>query len=98
MPIQFIGLKSLKDEDVTSLQRVTKTELPKIERELKKAKVIIDIKRFEKDGNRSKFSLHARLESPSLMFTAKADSWEIATATHMVFNKLSTEIQRKFKT
>ena len=98
MPIQFIGLKSLSAEELTNLQRVTKTELPKIERILKNAKVIIDIKGYEKDGARAKFSLHARLECPSLLMTAEADSWEIATAAHKIFDKLVMEMQHKFKT
>ena len=95
MPIQYVGLKILTEQENSTLNRVVKKALPKVERDYKKSKIILTIKKYNQEGKRSRFSLHSQLNAPSIKFTAKADSWEFATALHKIFNKLETEIIKK---
>jgi len=94
MAIQFTGKKSLTDEENSTLYRVYQKSLPKIERDLDKSKITLNIKKYNAHGKRARFYLHANINHPSVKFTAKAESWVFATALHKIFNKLETEIEK----
>jgi len=97
MIIQFIGLKKLSEDEISIINRVTKTEKRKIERDLKNSKVILTIKKGDKDGKRARYSIEAKINYPNTKFAAQAEEWDLAKATHKIFNKLEQEIQHKLK-
>lgn len=95
MPIKFIGLKSLSDNEIYTLNRICDSSLPKIERDFKRSRIVLRIKKYDSEGKRARYSLHSQIIAPSLKFTAKADSWTFSTALHKIFNKLEIEITKK---
>jgi len=97
MDIQFIGLKILDEEELSILNRIVKDEKGKLEIEVPDSKLIIQVKKYNKEGKRSKYSLQAKLNNPNTRFAAQSDEWELSKAVHKVFDKLGTEIHHRFE-
>jgi len=97
MIIQFIGLKKLNEDEISILNRISNKEKGKIDREIKNSKVILSIKKDDKDGKRSRYSIEAKINAPNTKFAAQSQEWDLAKATHKVFNKLEQEINHKLR-
>ncbi len=98
MPIEFIDLKILNEEEIPILNKLVKEYYTKFERDLKNPKLIIHFKKYKKSGNQVKYSIHSRIDSPSIILSANAHDWDFARTLHKVFKKLEQEFQHKFKT
>lgn len=48
-------------------------------------------------GNRKKYSIHAKVTASSELFMAEAVSWDIPSTLSMLFEKLGKEIGKKLK-
>ena len=97
MDIEFIGLKSLNDDEIITINRVIRNEMKNIKRDVPNSKVIIRIKKGDIEGRRCRYSLQARLDNPSIQFSAQSEEWDLPKAVHKIFGKLSNEIHRNFK-
>ncbi len=95
MQIEFVGLKNLTERENSALSRVCRKSLPKIERMHKNAKMILTIKKEDKEGKRARFLLQSHINAPSVKFTAEAEAWSLPTAVHQIFTRLETEIAKK---
>ena len=97
MSLQYIGFRSLDEEEAEKLSKISEKEYPKIERTLPTANIILRIKKYKEKGKKNKYSIHAKIEAPNTKIVAQTADWDIAKTTHKVFNKLQTEINHKFK-
>ena len=98
MLIQYLNLKNAGDND-TYIKDLIEKKLSKLEHDFSQdSKLIVDIKEYEKEGNRAKFSIHLRLEAPSSMLAAHAFDWDVIKATRKALDNLETEFKHKFKT
>ncbi len=97
MAIQFVGLKNLHEDEIERLNEISARELKKIERHLNDAKLIFDIKKYDRTGNRARILINARLDTPKKKFNMQAEEWDITKVTHMIFEKLRNEIIHKEK-
>ena len=97
MPIQYIGLSKLDDVELAKLKSKSEKLSGKIERKIPNSTIVIIVKTYKKAGSRSKYSIHAKLNSPHTKVVAQTDDWDIVKAIHKIFNKLETEVLNKFK-
>ena len=96
MDVIYRGLKKLGEIESSTVSILVDRYLPKIERLAHANKLIIGIKEYDKEGNRSKYSIHARLEAPSVFIAAKAHDWDLRRTLHKVLKKIENEAQHKF--
>ncbi|QQG38546.1 MAG: hypothetical protein HYS32_02975 [Candidatus Woesearchaeota archaeon] len=98
MLIQYLNLKNAGDND-TYIKSLVEKSAEKLERDLSKESIlIVDIKEYNQEGKRAKFSVHLRLEAPAHMLAAHAHDWDVITTTRKALKKLETEFKHKFKT
>ena len=57
----------------------------------------MDVHKFEKAGARAKYSIHLRLEDPSILLTAEEADWELPKALHKTIQNLAEEVRKKSK-
>ncbi len=97
MIVNFVGLKGLDEEEISILHRISKTEKKKIARDLENSKIILVIKKEDRDGKRARYILEAKIDNPNTVYKAQAEEWDLAKATHKIFNKLEQEIRHKLQ-
>ena len=95
--IKYKGLRRLNTLQIREVKRLTEQEFRKIKYDFKDCDIFVDVKKQEKAGNRFKFSFHIRVESPSIVLTAKQADWDIMKALHKAFDNLKSEVTHKFK-
>ena len=95
MAIKFVGLNELSDAEISTVNRICQTSLPKVERHIKDAILVLIIKKDMKSGKKGRISLNAKFDHPTTIFKVQADDWDMAKALHKIFNKLETEIKKK---
>lgn len=90
------GLEKLGKEDKFRAEELLNQYIFKIERMLKsEIELKIVLKEYEKDGNRKKYSISAKVLSSENIFKAKDFDWNLPRLIHKVMNKLETEIEHK---
>jgi len=94
--IRFRGFDSLDAFEIAEAEKLAKAYHDKYERDLKELILFVDIKTYNRDGKRKKFSIHARIEEP--IVSASAADWDLPRTLHKVFKNIENEIQHKFKT
>ncbi|MBI4116997.1 hypothetical protein HY449_04615 [Candidatus Pacearchaeota archaeon] len=95
--LQTIGFGVLEERDKKDFEKLFNEYSVKIQRKLKNiSSSAIHLKEYEKDGLRKKFSVHARIVAPTIIFEADAANWDFKRTLHKVFNKLEQEIEHKF--
>ena len=97
MAIQYSGIDSLDETEKFKLIKISEREYPKITIHLPDATLMLIIKKHSKTGNRHKYSLHAKVDNPTLKFRAETFAWDISEATHKIFEKLHNEIKKKYE-
>ena len=97
MSVQFINLKILEEEEKPTVNKLVDEYFSKIQREIKNASLIVQFKKYNKEGRRAKYSIHARVDAPSIICSAEASDWDLARTLHKVFNKVQNEIKHKYK-
>lgn len=95
--ISYVGLKELEEDDQSVVIRLTEEYFPKIQIFLKNImELVVHIKQYEKEGHRSKWSLHVRALSPSHVFeSTKVAEWELPIALHKAFKDLENQIKHR---
>ncbi len=97
MSIIYNRLKDLNAAETQEVKHLTEVAYDKILRDFKHAKLIVDVHKFVKAGARAKYSIHLRLEDPSILLTAEEADWELAKALHKTIQNLSEEVRKKSK-
>jgi len=99
--LRFIGLKAFTEKETNEIRELSELYSQKILRDLPKANIIIHTKKHEtagKVGKAVKYSLHARVEAPSILLSSEAADWDLKKVVHETLRKLETEMQHKFRT
>src|SRR3989344_2083732 len=94
MSIVYNRLKDLNAVETQEVKRLSEQTFDKVQRDLFHCKLIVDVHKFEKAGARAKYSIHYRLEHPSILLTAEEADWELAKALHKASANLSEEIRK----
>jgi len=97
MEIEFIGFKTLDEQHQSILNQISTKSVKRIKSKFPESKLIIIIKKYEKEGKGAKYSLNAKLENPRIKFAARSHDWDLAKAAHKIFYKLENEIHHKLK-
>ena len=97
--IKLKGLDNFDKVEKSIVEEISIKGYDKILRDMKNAIMIIHPKKYDIQGNKTRFLIYARVEvAESLISHAEASSWELQKAMHMIINKLENGIQHKFKT
>ena len=95
--IEIIGIKELDDKEIKTVNRLAREYYGKIQRAIKNiTSLVIDVKSYEKTGNRKKYSVSLKVVAPTRTFDSKAAEWKLAKALHIVFNKVERMIEHRF--
>ena len=95
--IRFVNLKQFGIFERMKVKSLSTKHTKKLERDLPNLDVVLHCKRYEKDGESSKYSFHAKVQRP-IVFATQSSDWDLATAVHKVMGKLERGVQKKFKT
>lgn len=96
--IQYIGVSSLPAEDQDVVNKITTENYEKIKRDLQNlTSLVVHLKIYEKEGDRKKYSLHLRVDSPTKLNFAstKADDWELPRVFHKAFDDVRAQIRHR---
>jgi len=97
MSIIYNRLKDLNVAETQEIKHLIEIAYEKFIRDFKKSKLIVDVHKFEKLGARAKYSIHLRLEDPSILLTAEETDWELPKALHKTIANLEEEVRKKVK-
>jgi len=97
--ISYLGLKKLDDNEIDIINKLTERFYPKVNRNFEGVNLAINIKKYEAEGKRAKYSIHLKADHPDIknVLAAKQFDWDLATALHKTFDNLLNEIKHKFK-
>lgn len=98
--IQFIGVDELENEDKEMVNTLANEYYDKYKTFLQnQVNLIVHVKCHDKEGNRKKYSIHARIISPTVTFESdKATDWDLARTLHKTFKNLENEIRHRLHT
>ncbi|MBI1972753.1 hypothetical protein HYS50_01980 [Candidatus Woesearchaeota archaeon] len=96
--VRFINLRTFDATEVSRIKTIVMPYVEKLQRDIRNCNVAFYGKKYDKTGERAKYSFHARLEAPSYLLSAHAFDWDVVVATHKVMKKLENEVKRRFKT
>ncbi len=96
--VRFINLRTFDATEVSRIKTIVLPYIDKLHRDIRNSSVAFYGKKYDKAGERCKYSFHARLEGPSYLLSAHAFDWDVTIATHKVMKKLESEVKRRFKT
>ncbi len=58
-------------------------------------KLLVDVNKKCKAGNRAKYAVHLRLEHPNLIMSAEEEEWELVKALHKTIDNLMEQVRKK---
>ncbi len=95
--ISYVGLKDLEEADQEIIMRLAEENFPKIQRLVKnKVELIIDVKRYHKEGHTAKWSIHVKASTPGHVFdSTKAADWDLARTMHKAFDDIKKQIAHR---
>lgn len=95
--LQFVGLNELEPMEQELVQRVSTENFEKIKRMLKNiTKVKVQIKVYDKEGKRKKYSIHIQASSATNELDVdKAQDYDLARAIHKGFEDLKNLIEHR---
>lgn len=94
--ITIKGLDDFTEDEVTKIKELTLANFEKISRDIE-GDLIMHAKKHNKDGNRAKYSFHAKIQTPDSLINVEGDDWLLSTAMHKVMNKLKNSVHHKLK-
>ena len=98
MLIRYIDLKKLDDIESSVLQNLVEEYAEKLDRKLHPdAVLVVQVRKHDIEGSRSKYSFHTRIEAPDILFTAEEYDWDLKKAVHKVMQNIENRFQHKFK-
>jgi len=99
--IKYIGLNDLDDIERSKLTKIIESKYEKIHRLINNiANLVVTIKLYNdnhKNDEKKKYSIHIRIEAPTVQFSAEDFDWEIGKAINKTVNKIINEIEHRFK-
>ncbi len=98
MSIIYNRLKDLNAIEIQEVKRFSEQAYDKVQRDLVGSKLIVDVHKFSRTGAREKYSIHFRVEHPSILITAEDDDWDLPKAFHKTISNLVEEMRKKSKT
>ncbi|MBS3144036.1 hypothetical protein J4208_00470 [Candidatus Woesearchaeota archaeon] len=96
--VRFINLRTFDATEVSKIKTIVNPYVEKLQRDIHNCAIAFYGKKYDKAGDRVKYSFHARLEGPSYLLSAQAFDWDVNIAAHKVMKKLESEMKRRFKT
>ena len=98
MPVQFKGLVNFNTLESETIKKLARQYYDKLLRDLKDAKLVLDLKKYDSEGKRTKYALNSRVESgTTVVLITKASDWDLRRTLHKLFKKLERELQHKYK-
>ena len=98
MALNFIGLNCLDENEAGKMSAYGERFYQKACRIVKEPIVVLHIKKMKTSGKRCKYSLHGRVEAPSLLASVEYSDWDLIRTLNKTFEKIESEISHKFKT
>lgn len=106
MDILYVNKKGLIDPEIAVIEEITSKFAEKLNISYYKKSINVDPKLFvnvkkhaskPKENMRSNYSVHVKLEAPSILFSAHESDWDLKLALHKTFENLVSEVEHKFK-
>lgn len=97
MVVEYVRMRGLDAVEIELVKEKVGAAYPKLLRDIKDAKLIVDVHTFHKRGERKKFSVHLRVDGPSLRLTAEEADWSLSRALQKVIGNLQQEVRHVFK-
>ena len=94
--IQILGLDNFDEDEKTKIIELTDLHYEKIKRYLP-GKLVLHAKKHEKDGDRCKYSFHARIQIPNNLVNVDGEDWDLVKALHISLTKVENYTKNKFK-
>ena len=99
---KFVGLNDLESDEKDLFENLCVDHCEKFEKHFGRFlktdnEINLRIKKYDKDGNRVKYSLHLHLPIQKADLSASADDWDINLVCKEVFSKLHNEAKRHYK-
>ena len=99
--VQFIGLNKFENSEKVIINEITGKHLNKINRLVTNYLLIIKVKKHsianKKLDEAVNYSLHAKIELPSIFISASYSDWDLKRTVHKTLEKLENELKHKFK-
>ncbi|GEM_PF-4458217 len=98
--VRFVGLHKIKIDDTLKkrMDKAAELHTKKLARRIHDDfNVIIHIKEHHKQGTRSRYEVHTRLDWPRVPLIAKTEEWNLITAIQNSFDEIMEQIGNKFK-
>lgn len=90
------GLDDFTEEEIVKIKELTYSNFDKISRDIT-GDLVLHAKKHNKDGNRAKYSFHAKIKTPDNLINVEDADWLLSTALHKVMNKLKNSTKNKLK-
>ncbi len=94
--IQILGLDDFEDDEKSKIIELADSHYKKIKRDLP-GKLVLHAKKHEKDGDRCKYSFHARIQVPNNIVNVNGEDWDLAKALHISLIKVEHYIKNRFR-
>jgi len=96
--IDYSGISALTELEKELIKKLILSYGEKLDTKLPpNTRIAINIKLYEKTGERKKYSIHARLNVPDQVLVAEAADWDLEKTTHKVMKKIEAELNHVFK-
>ncbi len=96
--IEFVGVSKLDEGEKQTVNKLSTFYYDKYLRVLGKQTAIkVDVKTYDKEGNRKKFAVHLRTMTAKKTFECDAADWDLARTLHKVFKDMERVIEHQFK-
>jgi len=91
--LEVIGLNELSILEKAKINLLLSKYKGKIKRSLDNINSIkIHVKKYKKQGKKSKYSVHIRILTPKKIFESERAEWDLTKVLHMSFRALENEI------
>jgi len=98
MALDFVGLDSLDEGEIRKLTSSSERFYSKAVRMSNDPRVIVHVKKMKTGGKRCKYSVHGRVEAPTLIASANFSDWDLTRTLNKTFEKIENEIEHKYRT
>jgi len=94
--IQILGLDKFNEIEKTKIIKLADLYYKKIKRDLP-GKLVLHAKKHEKDGDRCKYSFHARLQIPNNLINVNGEDWDLNKALNISLTKVENYSRNHWK-
>lgn len=97
----FVGLSEFNDVERKIINEYVSKHMKKIDRSMDDYILKINFKKHgdskKKVDERIKYSLHAKIQHPNIIFSVSEADWDLKLALNRAFEKLNNEIKHKLQ-